>query len=83
MAPVANARVALQSYRYINGYKQLTSSFPSGGNTTNDLGEYRLFGVVPGKYYVSVTPMPVGQMFAVDRSASAGPEEDYVPTGAG
>jgi len=36
--------------------------------------------VAPGKYYVSVTPMPVGQVFAVDRSASAGPEEDYVPT---
>src|SRR6516225_7901372 len=32
--PVANARVALQSYRYINGRKQLTSSPLSGGNTT-------------------------------------------------
>ncbi|HWU39604.1 MAG TPA: carboxypeptidase-like regulatory domain-containing protein, partial [Candidatus Acidoferrum sp.] len=78
--PVANARVALQSYRYINGRKQLTSSFLGGANTTNDVGEYRLFGVAPGKYYVSVTPMPVGQMFGVDRSASTGPEEDYVPT---
>jgi hypothetical protein len=76
--PVVNARVTLQSYRYISGRKQLTSSSP--GNTTNDLGEYRLFGVAPGKYYVSVTPVPVGQVFAVDRSASAGPEEDYVPT---
>ena len=78
--PVANAQVALQSYRYVNGRKQLTSSPLGGGNTTNDLGEYRLFGVAPGKYYVSVTPMPVGQMFAVDRSASAETEEDYVPT---
>ena len=78
--PVANAQLALQSYRYISGRKQLMSSPLGGGNTTNDLGEYRLFGVAPGKYYVSVTPMPVGQMFAVDRSASAGPEEDYVPS---
>jgi hypothetical protein len=74
--PVANAQVALESYRYINGRKQLTPSFLGGGNTTNDLGEYRLFGLAPGKYYVSA----VGQMFTVGRSASAGPEEVYVPT---
>ena len=68
----------LQGYRYINGRKQPMSS---GANTTNDLGEYRLFGVAPpGKYYVSATMMPVGQMVAGNRSASAGPEEDHVPT---
>jgi hypothetical protein len=76
--PVANARVMLQGYRYMNGRKQLTST--GGGNSTNDLGEYRVFGVAPGKYYLSVTPTPIAQMFAVDRSASAAPEEDYVPT---
>jgi hypothetical protein len=76
--PVANARVMLQGYRYMNGRKQLTST--GGGNSTNDLGEYRVFGVAPGKYYLSVTPTPMAQMFAVDRSASAGPDEDYVPT---
>jgi hypothetical protein len=72
--------VALEGYRYINGRKQITSSFMGGGRTTNDLGEYRLFGVAPGKYYLSATAMLAGQMFAGNRSASAGPEEDYVPT---
>jgi hypothetical protein len=78
--PVADARVAIEGYQYINGRKQLMSSFSGGGHTTNDLGEYRLFGVAPGKYYLSATAMLAGQMFPGDRSASAGPEEDYVPT---
>ena len=46
--PVENAQVALEGYRYINGRKQLMSSFIGGGRTTNDLGEYRLFGVARG-----------------------------------
>jgi hypothetical protein len=75
--PVENARVALQGYRYINGRKQLMAT--GGGNTTNDLGEYRVFGVAPGKYYLSAA-MLAEQMFAGNRSASAGPEEDFVPT---
>lgn len=76
--PVANARVMLQSYRYITGRKQLS---PSGGaNVSNDLGEYRVFGVAPGKYYLSVTPAPTNPGFAQDRSVSSGPDEDYVAT---
>ena len=78
--PVADARVALEGYQYINGRKQLMPRFSGGGHTTNDLGEYRLFGVAPGKYYLKATAMLAGQMFPGDRSASAGPEEDYVPT---
>ena len=78
--PVADARVALEGYQYINGRKQLMPRFSGGGHTTNDLGEYRLFGVAPGKYYLGATAMLAGQVFPGDRSASAGPEEDYVPT---
>jgi hypothetical protein len=76
--PVPNARIMLQGYRYIQGRKQLSPA--GGGNNTNDLGEYRIFGVAPGKYYLSVTPTVTAPMFAIDRSATAGPEEDYVPT---
>lgn len=76
--PVENARLALQSYRYVQGRKQLTMS--GGGGSTNDLGEYRIFGVAPGKYYLSVTPMPMGPGFASDGATSAGPDEDYVTT---
>lgn len=76
--PVANARVMLQSYRYVTGRKQLS---PSGGATvSNDLGEYRVFGIAPGKYFLSVTPAPTNPGFAQDRSVSSGPDEDYVAT---
>ena len=75
--PVPNARIMLQGYRYLNGRRQLTNT--GGGAGTNDLGEYRIFGLAAGKYYLSATPMMMIP-FALDRSASAGPEEDYVAT---
>ncbi len=77
--PVANAQVQPLRYRYVNGgRKQL---MPYGGATTNDLGEYRIFGLAPGRYYLSATYRPA-MMFepAVDRSANQQPEEGYVPT---
>jgi hypothetical protein len=46
--PVPNVPVMLQAYRFLQGRKQLTTA--GGGNSTNDLGEYRIFGVAPGTY---------------------------------
>ena len=76
--PVAYAQVQPMRYRYVNGRRQLTAY---GGASTNDLGEYRIFGLAPGRYYLSATYRPP-MMFepAVDRSASQQPEEGYVPT---
>jgi hypothetical protein len=76
--PVANIHVTLQGYRYIQGRKQLMST--GGGNSTNDLGEYRVFGIAPGKYIVSATPQANGPTISIDRSADAGPEEGFVAT---
>ena len=76
--PVANARVMLQSFRYVQGRKQLSNS--AGWANTNDLGEYRVFGVPPGKYFLSITSSLGMQPNAMDRSATAPPEEDYVAT---
>jgi hypothetical protein len=40
-------------FRYIRGSRQLA---PAGrGAGTNDLGEYRLFGLDPGEYYIAAT----------------------------
>lgn len=77
--PLPYVRVMLQSYRYIQGRKQLTQS-GGGGGSTNDLGEYRIFGVAPGKYFLSAAPSPNGMQMAVDRSVNAPPEEDYATT---
>ncbi|MCU1237124.1 MAG: hypothetical protein JWP63_5091 [Candidatus Solibacter sp.] len=72
--PVAAAEIQVSRLQYMQGRKQLVRS---GGATTNDLGEYRVFGLAPGRYFVNATyrPDPV----AIDAANSAG-EGVYVPT---
>ncbi len=75
--PVANVQVQTMRYRYSNGRKQLA---PFGGASTNDLGEYRIFGLAPGRYYLSATYRSNAAFEpSVDRSANQAPEEGYVP----
>jgi protocatechuate 3,4-dioxygenase beta subunit len=51
--PVPYARVMVMQYRRMGGKREL---FPAGGGgATNDLGEYRIFGIPPGRYYVSAS----------------------------
>ena len=72
--PLANVQVMALSYRYVNGRKQLA---PTGGGSTNDLGEYRIFGLAPGRYYLRATHRTMSM--ATDRSVNP-QDEDYVPT---
>jgi hypothetical protein len=51
--PAAVVQVAPMRYMFFNGERRLQIAGPS--STTNDLGEYRLFGLFPGQYYVSAT----------------------------
>jgi hypothetical protein len=66
--PAVEAAVQILRQQYTNGKKQLTA----GNSTlTNDLGEYRIFGIKPGRYWVS----------AHGRTVPNNPEEDeYVAT---
>jgi len=77
--PVAGVRVMAESYRRMEGRKQLV---PSGSASTNDLGEYRIFGLPPGKYYFSATYNNQFGYEPVSRESSvkSPPEEGYVPT---
>jgi hypothetical protein len=76
--PVAMVQVQLMRYRYNQGRKQL---MPVGGASTNDLGEYRVFGIPPGKCFLSATYRPSGFYEAsLDRSSAVQPDEDYVAT---
>jgi hypothetical protein len=51
--PSANVYVAPMRYRFDDrGRRRLT---PAGGAATNDLGEFRIFALAPGEYYLSVT----------------------------
>jgi protocatechuate 3,4-dioxygenase beta subunit len=68
--PVPMALVSLMRRGYVHGRKQLT---PSGQTaSTNDLGEYRLFGLAPGRYYLTASYRPV----SFEQAASA---EDAYP----
>lgn len=76
--PIANVQVMMMRYSYSQGKRQLQ---PLGSNNTNDLGEYRLFGLAPGRYYLSATYRTQNFMAAVDRSPRANePEDGYAPT---
>ena len=49
--PMANVEITVLRRRS-------TSFEPNGSAQTNDLGEYRIGGLVSGKYYVAATPLP-------------------------
>jgi len=74
--PMENAMIQLVRTTYVRGKKQMS---PVNNISTNDLGEYRMFGVAPGKYFVSATYRGMYGMNNVDRSATPAPEEDFVP----
>jgi hypothetical protein len=58
--PLAGVRVQAMRYQYLpNGRRQLTpvgTGGMFGGPVTNDLGEFRLYSLMPGTYVVSATP---------------------------
>ncbi|HWB82627.1 MAG TPA: carboxypeptidase-like regulatory domain-containing protein [Bryobacteraceae bacterium] len=54
--PVAGAMVSVRAEGFRNG-RPVLESFHSA--STNDLGEYRISNLLPGRYYVEVDPKPV------------------------
>jgi protocatechuate 3,4-dioxygenase beta subunit len=59
--PLLRALVTVQRYRYVNGERQLA---PAGADQTDDRGQYRVFGLPPGDYYVSATLSGIGGAIA-------------------
>jgi hypothetical protein len=69
--PVADADVSAMRMQFQNGKRRLT---PSGRNaTTNDLGQFRLYGLPPGEYYVSATLRNMSSMMFDMLGGSGGP----------
>jgi protocatechuate 3,4-dioxygenase beta subunit len=52
--PVVDVQVMGMRSQYINGERRM---MPAGGRpaTTNDVGDYRIYGLAPGQYYVTAT----------------------------
>ena len=51
--PVANASVTAWRYSYAGGARRMTPAGQNARDTTDDQGQFRLFGLPPGDYYVS------------------------------
>jgi protocatechuate 3,4-dioxygenase beta subunit len=51
--PMADVQVAAQQYQTVQGQRRLVPTGRQG--STNDIGEFRLFGISPGQYYLMAT----------------------------
>jgi protocatechuate 3,4-dioxygenase beta subunit len=73
--PVEHVNVAVT--RYGSRRAQLSQA---GAGQTDDLGEYRIFGLEAGKYYLSATYNQRNLMATQDRTPEHGPDEGYART---
>src|SRR5215468_1015453 len=70
--PMANVEISVLRRR--------ASTFePAGSERTNDLGEYRVGGLLPGKYYVVATPMPNFQSVVASPKKGEDPANPSTP----
>jgi hypothetical protein len=89
--PVVGANVVAMRCQYLEGQQRLT---PAGAGQTDDRGQYRMFALMPGNYYVSATsrmpgargggrfvnvPNAGSSMIVFDQVAGDG-ALDYAPT---
>ena len=73
--PVPAVRMQALRYRYPQGRRQMAEYGESG---TNDIGEYRIAGLPPGRYYIGASPRRSYEHGM--QAAGAQPEEEYSTT---
>lgn len=86
--PLADATVTAMRSSWSNGRRRLQAAGRTA--TTNDLGQYRIYGLPPGEYYVSaslrgghemmVMEMAVAAIRTSSAAASEAPTSGYAPT---
>jgi hypothetical protein len=54
--PVPTVFVSLLRLQFLQGQRRLVPAGNGNAPATNDIGEYRMFGLPPGQYYVSAQP---------------------------
>jgi hypothetical protein len=75
--PVAEAQVAPLRFRYMNGRRRpMMAGSPA---QSNDVGQFRLFGLPPGEYLVSAT-LRAGGMMSFGADETSGDGTGYAPT---
>ncbi|CAN5845978.1 hypothetical protein BH24ACI5_BH24ACI5_23020 [soil metagenome] len=86
--PIADTVVTAMRSTWSNGRRRLQSAGRTA--TTNDLGQYRIYGLPPGEYFVSATLRGSQEMMAMEMAVMAvrtatpagadGPTSGYAPT---
>ena len=79
--PLAGVSVQVMRYMYQRGHRQLVQA---GGDNSNDLGEFRIYGLAPGKYILSAqdrtTASSTRERAVGSAQAVQAAEEGYVLT---
>jgi hypothetical protein len=77
--PVAGVTVMALRYLYMNGRRHLVPAVGAMPIQTNDLGEYRLSNLAPGRYYVQSAARPLMNIqMGPEKPQSDAPEEGLV-----
>ena len=75
--PLARVEVKVYQRSGRNSKHQLGAV---GGGLTNDLGEYRIFDLAPGRYFLRASYQEPTEVMGIKPSSSKGPSESYPPT---
>ncbi len=78
--PVMDVQVSAMRYQFVQGQRRL---MPTGRTAmSNDIGEFRLFGLSPGQYFISATlrdPLALAQSVQAAGSSGSGYAPTYYP----
>jgi protocatechuate 3,4-dioxygenase beta subunit len=74
--PIAGANVSASRYRFLGGTRRMTSS---GADNTDDQGNFRIYGLPPGDYFVSGTLRSQAAMMFMPAMSST-ETEGYAPS---
>lgn len=78
--PVSSAQVSAQRFGYAGGGRRLLPAGAEGGtDRTDDLGQFRLYGLPPGEYFVTAT-LRSGEFMPPGTSVGTQPNDGYAPT---
>jgi hypothetical protein len=79
--PLAGIRMQAMRYQYLpSGQRQLvpvSGMMMAYGITTNDLGEFRLYSLMPGTYIVSAAPAEMGMMMTTPSGPASAPTDGH------
>ena len=78
--PLPNTMVRVMRYQYQQGERRLT---PAGAGQTDDKGQYRVWGLNPGDYYVSAVMPNLGNLLDQLAGRGGGPGGRGGPGGQG